>query len=53
MVQCTRIGVRDEKRNIIVIFRLNGVSYRSVFLKSLKGDLMQDTWESKVHDFMQ
>ncbi|EFV03537.1 hypothetical protein HMPREF9420_2359 [Segatella salivae DSM 15606] len=40
MAQRTRISVRDEKRNIIVIFRLNEVSYRSVFLKSLRDDLM-------------
>ena len=52
MAQRTRISVRDEKRNIAVIFRLNEVSYRSVFLKSLRDDLKQVTWESKVHDFM-
>ena len=51
MAQRTRLSVQDEKRNIAVIFQLNEVSYRSVFLKSLKGDLMQATRESKVHDF--
>ena len=51
MVQRTRINVRDEKRNIAVIFRLNEVSYRSVFLKSLREDLKQGKRESKVHDF--